>query len=189
MRNMRTLPQYAALVNPVLLVCYVTDLRKQHEERRQRAGGKLSRLPRHGHRGAAGRADLRLVATALAEARQGTPPPAAPARWVDAALTAAARHGLAGAAVDPFTGRPADARSLRSRLLGHVQAALSARGDTEHITTLVHRLDHLGTGADRQRALFAAAGPAPEFVQALARARYPAAGTIPAQDPGGHQGA
>jgi glutamate---cysteine ligase / carboxylate-amine ligase len=111
-----------------------------------------------------------LVATALAEARQGTPLPAAPARWVGASLAGAARHGLAGAAVDPFTGRPADARSLRSRLLGHVQAVLGARGDAETITTLVDRLDHLGTGADRQRALFAAAGSAPGFVDALARA-------------------
>ena len=52
-----------------------------------------------------------LVATALAEARRGTPPPAAPAQWVHAALAAAARHGLAGAGVDPFTGQAADARS------------------------------------------------------------------------------
>ena len=84
-----------------------------------------------------------LVATALAEARRGTPPPAAPARWVEAALTAAARHGLAGAGVDPFTGQAVDARTLRSRLIDHVQAALSARGDADDITTLVHRLDHL----------------------------------------------
>jgi hypothetical protein len=37
-----------------------------------------------------------LVATALAEARQGTPVAAAPACRVAAALNAAARHGLAG---------------------------------------------------------------------------------------------
>ena len=42
-----------------------------------------------------------LVATALAEARQGTPVPAAPARQVAAALAAAARHGLAGAGSRP----------------------------------------------------------------------------------------
>ena len=120
-----------------------------------------------------------LVATALTEARQGTPPPAAPARWVDASLAAAARHGLAGDGVDPFTGRPADARSLRSRLLGHVQAALSARGDAGHITTLVDRIDHLGTGADRQRTLFAAAGSVPAFVQALARAMLSSDGHQP----------
>jgi carboxylate-amine ligase len=111
-----------------------------------------------------------LVATALAETRQGAPVPAAPARWVEAALTAAARHGLTGPAIDPLTGRSADARLLRSRLLDHVHAALSDRGDTEHITALVHRLDDQGTGADRQRALFAAAGSASAFVEALARA-------------------
>jgi len=110
-----------------------------------------------------------LAGTALAEARRGTPAPAAPARWVDASLTAAARHGLTGAGVDPFTGRAVDARTLRSRLLDHVGAALSDRGDAAHITTLVHRLDSLGTGATRQRALFAA-GSAPAFVEALARA-------------------
>ena len=51
-----------------------------------------------------------LVATALAEARRGTPTAAAPARQVAAALAAAARHGLAGAAADPVTGQAADAR-------------------------------------------------------------------------------
>ena len=111
-----------------------------------------------------------LVATALAEARQGTPPPAAPARWVargpDRCGPARARRSRVG----PVHRQAADARSLRSRLLDHVQAALSARGDAERITTLVDRLDHLGTGADRQRTLFAAAGSAPAFVQALARA-------------------
>ena len=61
-----------------------------------------------------------LVATALAEARRGTPAAAAPARQVAAALAAAARHGLAGAGADPVTGQPAGARSLLSRLLDHV---------------------------------------------------------------------
>ena len=37
-----------------------------------------------------------LVATALAQARRGMPVPAAPTRWVNAALAAAARRGLAG---------------------------------------------------------------------------------------------
>jgi carboxylate-amine ligase len=111
-----------------------------------------------------------LVATALAEARRGTPVAPAPAPWVHAALAAAARHGLAGAGVDPFTGQPADARSLLSRLLDHVCPALSARGDTEIITGLLRQLDDRGTGADRQRALFAAARSVPGFVDALARA-------------------
>ena len=68
-----------------------------------------------------------LVATALAEARRGTPVATAP--WASAALVAAARHGLTGAGVDPFTGQTVDARSLRWRLLDHVHAALSDRDD------------------------------------------------------------
>ena len=111
-----------------------------------------------------------LVATALAETRQGIPVPAAPTRWVNAALAAAARRGLAGPGVDPFTGQAADARSLRSRLLDHAYPALSDRGDAQTITGLLRRLDDRGTGADRQRALFASAGSAPGFTEALARA-------------------
>jgi carboxylate-amine ligase len=120
-----------------------------------------------------------LVVTALAETRRGTPVPAAPARWVDAGLTAAARHGLNGPGVDPFTGQAAGARTLQSRLLDHVHAALSDRGDGQSITALVQRLDDLGTGADRQRALFAAAASAPAFAQALARATLSGGGHQP----------
>ena len=122
-----------------------------------------------------------LVATALAEARRGTRVPAAP--WVDAALAAGARHGLAGAGVDPFTGRTVGARSLRSRLLDHVDAALSDRGDAESVIRLLRRLDNRGTGADRQRAFFADAVSVPGFVDALARAALsgdgPASGRHP----------
>ena len=53
-----------------------------------------------------------LVATALAEARRGTPAAAPPARQVAAALAAAARHGLAGAGVNPVTGQAVDAAAL-----------------------------------------------------------------------------
>ena len=111
-----------------------------------------------------------LVATALAEARRGTPVPAAPARQVAAALAAAARHGLAGAGADPVTGQAVDALTLRARLLDHVHPALSDHGDTETITGLLHRLDDRGTGADRQRALFTRAASPPAFITALARA-------------------
>jgi carboxylate-amine ligase len=111
-----------------------------------------------------------LVATALAEARRGTPVPAPPARQVAAALAAAARHGLAGAGADPVTGQAVDAPALRSRLLDHVRPALSDHGDTEIIAGLLRRLDDQGTGADRQRALFTSAASTPAFITALARA-------------------
>jgi carboxylate-amine ligase len=111
-----------------------------------------------------------LVATALAEARRGTPVPVPPARQVAAALAAAARQGLAGAAADPVTGQAAGAAALRARLLDHVRPALSDHGDTETITRLLCRLEDRGTGADRQRALFTSAASPPAFIDALARA-------------------
>ncbi len=111
-----------------------------------------------------------LVATALAEARRGTPAAAAPARQVAAALAAAARHGLAGAGANPVAGQAADALALRARLLDHVYPALRDHGDTETVTRLLHRLDERGTGADRQRTLFTSAASTPAFIQALARA-------------------
>ena len=123
-----------------------------------------------------------LVATALAEARRGTPAPAPPARQVTAALAAAARHGLAGAGVDPVTGQAVDAAALRSRLLDHVYPALSDHGDTETVTMLLRRLDQRGTGADRQRALFTRAASTPAFITALARA------TLSGYEPGRWRG-
>jgi glutamate---cysteine ligase / carboxylate-amine ligase len=111
-----------------------------------------------------------LVATALAEARRGTPVAAPPARQVAAALVAAARHGLAGAGADPVTGQPVDAAALRARLLDHVYPALRDHGDTQTITGLLRRLDARGTGADRQRALFTSGASTPAFITALARA-------------------
>jgi carboxylate-amine ligase len=111
-----------------------------------------------------------LAATALAEARRGTPVPAAPARQVTAALAAAARHGLAGAGIDPVTGQPVDAAALRARLLEYVSPALRDHGDTETITRLLRRLEDRGTGAGRQRALFTSGLSTSAFITALGRA-------------------
>ena len=117
-----------------------------------------------------------LVATALAEARRGTPAAAAPARQVAAALAAAARHGLAGAGTDPVTGQAVDAPALRARLLDHVHSALRDHGDRQIITKLLRLLDDRGTGADRQRALFTSAASTLAFIKALARETRPATG-------------
>jgi carboxylate-amine ligase len=111
-----------------------------------------------------------LVATALAEARRERPLRVAPDRWVAAALTAAGRYGLGGAGVDPFTGGSVTQRELVDRLLHHVRPALDAAGDTAAATALLRGLDERGTGADRQRALWAGASSAGEFVGGLARA-------------------
>jgi glutamate---cysteine ligase / carboxylate-amine ligase len=119
-----------------------------------------------------------LVATALAEARRGTPVPAAPARQVAAALAAAARDGLAGPGADPVTGQPVGAAALRARLLDHVRPALRDHGDTETVTRLLRRLNERGTGADRQRALFTSGLSTPAVITALARA------TLSGHEPG-----
>jgi carboxylate-amine ligase len=116
-----------------------------------------------------------LVVTALAEVRRGTPVAAAPAGWVDAGLAAAARHGIAGTGVDAFTGQTVAARGILDHLLDHVHAALEDRGDTGVVTRLLSALDDHGTGAERQRALFARVGSTCEFVEALARATLPEA--------------
>ena len=54
-------------------------------------------------------------------------------------------------------------------------------------TSLLHRLDDQGTGADRQRALFTSTASAPAFIQALARATLsgyePTAGARPMPHP------
>jgi len=105
--------------------------------------------------------------------------------WLDL-VQAAARHGLTGAGVDPFTGQSADPRTIRALLLDYVHAALSDRGDTQTITMLLRQLDDPGTGADRQRALFTSTASVPAFTQALAHATLsgyePTAGASPMPD-------
>jgi carboxylate-amine ligase len=111
-----------------------------------------------------------LVATAIQEVDDGLPVRAAPAGWVQAAVLAAARHGLDGPGLDPWSGARASQRSLLDRLLDHVQAALAQSGDDQEITALIRRLDQRGTGAARQQAMRASGASLGELTAALARA-------------------
>ncbi|HEX7745094.1 MAG TPA: glutamate--cysteine ligase [Micromonosporaceae bacterium] len=108
-----------------------------------------------------------LVATALTETEAGAPLPIAPYGSVIAGLAAAARHGLAGTGVDPFTGEPTSQRNLLHRLLNHVGGALDATGDRPDTDQLLTRLDRRGTGAERQRTRWTRTRNPTEFVQAL----------------------
>jgi carboxylate-amine ligase len=111
-----------------------------------------------------------LVTTAIWEAEAGlSVRPAATGR-IQAAARAAARHGLAGPGLDPWSGARVAQRMLLDRLLGHVWDALARSGDDQEINSLVGRLDRRSTGADRQRALRASGLPAGELASALARA-------------------
>jgi carboxylate-amine ligase len=111
-----------------------------------------------------------LVTTAIQEAEHGVPVRAAPARRLQAAVLAAARHGLDGPGLDPWSGAGTAQRSLLERLLGHVEDALAGSGDDHEVAALVGRLDRRGPGAVRQRAMRASGASGGELAAALARA-------------------
>ena len=119
-----------------------------------------------------------LVATALAEARRGTPAAAAPARHLAAALAAAARHGHAGAGADPVTGQAVDAPALRSRLLDHVYPALSDHGDTETITRLLRPAAGGAGGAIRRARTFRGIGCSGPVSHSPPAALWPGSGRL-----------
>jgi carboxylate-amine ligase len=86
-----------------------------------------------------------LVTTAIDQAEARVPVQTASAPRIEAATRAAARHGLAGPGLDPWTGATVAQRLLLDRLLGHVWAALARSGDDQQIAALVDRLDQHGT--------------------------------------------
>ncbi|MBM2616374.1 YbdK family carboxylate-amine ligase [Actinoplanes sp. LDG1-06] len=109
-----------------------------------------------------------LVMTAGVRARIGIPAPHPSSAAVDAALDAAARHGMAGPAIDPFNGRTTSPWQMTERLLDHAGAALRSSGDDQRAEKLLIRLRELGTGADRQRTALTHAASPGEFIAALA---------------------
>ena len=98
-----------------------------------------------------------LVTTAIQEADDGVPVRAAPARRLQAAVLAAARHGLDGPGLDPWSGARVAQRSLLERLLGHVEDALARSGDDQEVAGVVGRLHPRGPGGHPQAATRAGA--------------------------------
>ena len=109
-----------------------------------------------------------LVATALEEVDNRAPLPRASPQALVPGLTAAARFGLAGTGVDPFTGEPASQRDLLHRLLDHVSGALDGSGDLGYVSGLLTLLASRCCGADQQRTLWRQGLDAPAFIEALA---------------------
>ncbi|RSM77586.1 carboxylate--amine ligase [Amycolatopsis sp. WAC 01375] len=107
-----------------------------------------------------------LVATCAVTTR----PPRARGTRIGAALTAAARRGLDGPGIDVFTGREADQRDLLRELVDFVRPALRAAGDEEDVERGLDSVFEHGTGAARQRRLFAEAASPGEFAAELAHA-------------------
>jgi carboxylate-amine ligase len=108
-----------------------------------------------------------LVVTAVKDIRAGVAPPPIPVSVVSAALLAAAENGLCGPGIDPFTGRVVPAWDLLTTLLDRIGKALADLGDTAVVGESLARLRARGTGADRQRRLWARTTSPPEFVGGL----------------------
>lgn len=92
-----------------------------------------------------------LVDTALAELDQGREATRVNDRVAAVALWSAARYGLAGKAVDPWTEHTGPATELVTALVEHVCPALERTGDLRTVHTIIDRLLRDGTGAQRQR--------------------------------------
>ncbi|MQA97918.1 MAG: YbdK family carboxylate-amine ligase [Streptosporangiales bacterium] len=92
-----------------------------------------------------------LVRTALDDLAAGRKAP----NWDDqvcaAALWSAARRGMDGPGLDPFTLRAVPAWRLLDDLVARVRPALADLGDLDAVVALVDGVRRAGTGADRQR--------------------------------------
>lgn len=111
-----------------------------------------------------------LVRGLVATCARATGLPRVRGARIGAALTAAARRGLDGPGIDVFTGREADQRVLLGRLVDFVRPALRAAGDLDDVEQGLDSLFERGTGATRQRRLFAEAASPGEFAADLAYA-------------------
>ncbi|HEX8345251.1 MAG TPA: YbdK family carboxylate-amine ligase [Actinoplanes sp.] len=110
-----------------------------------------------------------LVTALIDDIERGVPSVGIPTAAVHAGLMWAARHGMRR-----FTSRGADepetVPTAVARLLSKISPFLHATGDADEVHAGLDRLLRTGTGADRQRLLWAHAAGPDEFVTALADA-------------------
>lgn len=104
-----------------------------------------------------------LVALAIDDERSGAPIKAISGRRISAELHAAARYGLDAHAVDPSSGGTVPHRLLLDGVLNRLP-------EPEPMARMLHCLARRGTGADRQRAMWARADTPQRFAQLLADA-------------------
>ena len=117
-----------------------------------------------------------LVDTAVAEWRDGRPPPEAPAVVLRAATWRASRFGLADDLVDPLTTELAPAARVVADLVDHVAPALRDNGDLDLVGDGTGRVVASGTGADLQRRAHARRGRLEDVVRAAVDATQATAG-------------
>jgi glutamate---cysteine ligase / carboxylate-amine ligase len=114
-----------------------------------------------------------LVGTVIENVAKGQPPPHVRDWLVAAAHWRAARDGLEGLAVDVDTGQPLPAWDLLNQLVTQVRPVLDRHGDTATVEKLLELLSARGSGAARQRELYAAGADAREVILAVADATRP----------------
>ena len=110
-----------------------------------------------------------LVDTAAEQWRAGEPAPDVPTALLRLGSWQAAREGLDGTLLDPFSARPRPAAEVLHGLVDHVRAGLRANGDEALVEKQVTRLLEEGNGARRQRAVLEKTGRMIDVVADLAR--------------------
>ncbi|MET9784341.1 carboxylate-amine ligase [Nocardiopsis alba] len=99
-----------------------------------------------------------LVGRALIEVGDGAPAPDISGQTLRAAVWRAARDGLEGLIPDPLTGETLPAATAMERLRRAALPGLALTGDTDLVSELLERVLAVGSGAARQRAVYAERG-------------------------------
>ncbi|MGI5214529.1 carboxylate-amine ligase [Plantactinospora sp. CA-290183] len=110
-----------------------------------------------------------LVDTALTDIHAGRPALQVGHHLLTAAHWRAAHDGLEGLAVDPLGGGLRPAWHLMRRLFDRLRPALERHGDLALVTSLLGRMHTRGTGAARQRAVYARRGELADVLDDLAQ--------------------
>ncbi|MET8233536.1 glutamate--cysteine ligase [Micromonospora sp. NPDC005298] len=110
-----------------------------------------------------------LVATAMADVEAGRPALRTDHHLLVGAHWRAAHDGLEGEGVDVTTGELRPAWELLDEFVQRMRPALEQHGDWAEVTDLLGGLRRHGTGAARQRAVFARTGKLTDVVQDVAR--------------------
>lgn len=99
-----------------------------------------------------------MVGTAVREWARGERLDAPPPQWQRAATWRAARYGLTGGLIDPAGREVIPARDAVAHLVDDLSDALADAGDLDLVRDGVRRVLADGTGAERQRRVFARTG-------------------------------
>ena len=110
-----------------------------------------------------------LVMTAIRSIDRGDRPPDVRFEVLQAATWLAARDGLRGNGIDPFTTRSVPVPRQLEMLLGHVRDSLDELGEYRRVSTMVNQQVEHGNGAIWQRGTFQRRRNAVELVQSAAR--------------------